>query len=78
MYNKKNEIMPFAPTWMDLENIKLSEISQLAYLRNKDSSKYIQNRHRLRFRKQASGNQSSGEGKEEGQIRGMRLANYYV
>ena len=33
--HKKNEIMPFAPTWMDLENIKLSEISQLAYLRNK-------------------------------------------
>ena len=26
---KKNEIMPFATTWMDLEGITLSEISQM-------------------------------------------------
>ena len=25
---RKNEIMPFAAMWMDLENIMLSEISQ--------------------------------------------------
>jgi len=26
--HKKNEILPFAPTWMDLEGIILSEINQ--------------------------------------------------
>lgn len=27
-YNKKNEIMPFATTWMELEFIRLSDINQ--------------------------------------------------
>ena len=31
---KKNDIMPFAATWMDLENLILSEMSQ------KDKGKY--------------------------------------
>ena len=33
--HKKNEIMPFAATWMDLEIITLSEVSQ------KEKDKYI-------------------------------------
>ena len=32
--HKKNEIIPFAATWMDLEIIKLSELSQ------KEKNKY--------------------------------------
>ena len=36
---KKNEIMPFATTWMDLENITLSKVSQ------KEKDKY----HMIRY-----------------------------
>ena len=44
---KKNEILPLAATWMDLEDIMLSEISQgktnsLRYHLHRESKKYNQ------------------------------------
>ena len=38
---KKNELMPFAATWMDLEIIILSEVGQI------DKNKYIDKYHNM-------------------------------
>ena len=54
----QNKILPFATTWMDLEGIMLSAISQT------DKDKYY-----TLYRDQTSGYQC-GEGRKEGQDRG--------
>ena len=52
--DKKNEIIPFTATWMDLEIIIISEVRQIsydiAYMRNLKKwykLTYLQNRNRL-------------------------------
>ena len=67
---KKNEILPFTATWMDLVNIILSEVSQtekeilydITYMWN---LKNTTNKQTLRHRKQTYGYQR-GEGGKEG------------
>ena len=76
-YKKKNEILLFATTWIDLEGIILSEISQRKtnticyhfYVESKNESKLVNITQEIqthRYREQASGYQW-GEGKDEGQ-----------
>ena len=80
--------MTVAATWMDLENISLSEISQTKantiyriYVTSKNQYKliYMQNGSRLTNRKQIHSYQK-GEGRREGQIRtvGLTDSNYYT
>ena len=87
---KKNEILPLATTWMYLEGIMLSEISQrktntVWYHLCVESKKYNKlvnirkKKQTHKYRDQASGYQW-GEGKGEGQYRnrGSRGINHYV
>ena len=77
-YSIKNEIMPFAATWMDLKSIILSEVSQIKtniiwhhiYIESKRWYKwpYLQNRNRLiatENKLMVTKGNSEGEGKRD-------------
>jgi len=87
---KNNERFPFAATWIDLENIMLSEINKtekdeycmMSYMKSKINMQmnvHAKQTQTPRYGKWTCGYQR-GEGSEEGQIKGMGLtnANYYV
>ena len=69
---KKNEVLPFATTWMDLEVITLSEMSDrerqiphnltyMLYLKNKQTNK-TKHKQSHRYREQMPGCQKGGVG----------------
>ena len=92
--NKKDELLPFTTTWMDLENIILSKVSdrerQIVLLYNttymwnlkpntNECTVYTKQKQTHRYRKQTCAYQRV-KGRGEGQIRGMGLTdtNYYI
>ena len=85
--HKKNEILPFATTWMDLEGIKLSEISQsktntvftyIWNLKNKQMN-ITQQKQTHRYRQQTSGYQwGQGRVNEQGRGKELWVTNYHI
>ena len=87
--SRKNDILPFAATWMDLEIIMLSEVSHTKtntalyhlYVESKKKSVniYAKEKQTHRYKKQTSGYQvGEGWGEEHVRGRGLRDTNYYV
>ena len=73
---KKNEILPFATTWMDLEGIMLSEISQTKtntvcyhlYDEIKNKRMYITKQKQTHSYREQTGGCQWGEGRGRGKI----------
>ena len=89
---KKNEILPLATTWKDLESFMLSEISQTeedkyctlslicGNLKNKTNKCILQNRNRLRSRELVvtSGEWEGGRGQIEAGDKGVQTTGYKI
>ena len=64
---KKNDILPFTTTWMDLEAIRLSEISQ------SEKDKYYTISPTAEFKKQTNKKINKGEKKRENPKNGLEV-----
>ena len=74
---KKDEILPFATTWMDFENVTLSEVSQSEKLRTIFHSYVRHKTETHRYRQQCGGYQREGSGRivkgKGGQLYGEKM-----
>ena len=87
---KKNELLSLTTTWMDLEGIMLSEVSQTKtnavwyhlYVKSKKQNKLVnitQKKQTHRYREQTSGYQwEEGMGERQDRGRGLIGTNYYI
>lgn len=59
---KRNKILPFATTWMDLEGIMLSEMSQMESVYNRNRVIDIENKLMVTSEERKGGGERQGKG----------------